>query len=281
MRIIISCLTAFIAFALPLPPAAHAFQAEVIPSQIRPGDAFMVQITVDQSSDVPAASFKKKKLPLSSCGEGCYIAVGAAGLATEPGNYTVSIKSGDRSRNLVVKVLQTHFPEIHLTLPDKKVFLNDKDLARAQKEAETLKAIWIKDTERLWKGKFVLPLENEISTQFGLKRIINKKKNSRHRGMDIRGKKGEEVRASNRGRVVLAEELFFGGKTVILDHGQGIYTIYMHLSDFKAKRDAVVSKGEVVGLVGATGRATGPHLHFGVKVLNINANPVSLIGLVL
>lgn len=258
---------------------ADAYQAEVIPAEVRPGDAFMVQIIDDQSSDVPIAIFKKKKLPLSSCGGGCYVALGAVGLETEPGNHTVTLTSGDRSRNLVVKVVPTHFPEIHLTLPEEKVFLNEKDLKRAQKEAETLKAIWIKDTERLWEGKFILPLENDISTQFGLKRVINKKKNSRHRGMDIRGKRGEEVRASNRGRVVLAEELFFGGKTVILDHGQGIYSIYMHLSEFKVNPDALVSKGEVVGLVGATGRATGPHLHYGLKILNTNTNPLSLIRL--
>lgn len=257
----------------------YAFRVAVRPSEIKPGDAFMVQITDDQSPGVPTAIFKKKKLPLSSCGGGCYVALGAMGLETEPGNHTVTLTSGDRSRNLVVKVVPTHFPEVHLTLPDEKVFLNEKDLKRAQKEAESLKAIWIKDTERLWEGKFILPLENDISTQFGLKRVINKKKNSRHRGMDIRGKRGEEVRASNRGRVVLAEELFFGGKTIILDHGQGIYTIYMHLSEFKVNFDAIVSKGEVVGLVGASGRATGPHLHYGLKILNTNTNPLSLIQL--
>lgn len=259
--------------------SADAYKAEVIPAEVRPGDAFSVKITDTVAAELPAVVFNTKKLYVSGCGERCFVALGAVGLETEPGNHTVTLTSGDRSRNLVVKVVPTHFPEVHLTLPDEKVFLNEKDLKRAQKEAETLKAIWIRDTERLWEGRFILPLENDISTQFGLKRVINKKKNSRHRGMDIRGKRGEEVRASNRGRVILAEELFFGGKTVILDHGQGIYTIYMHLSEFKVNPDAIVSKGEVVGLVGATGRATGPHLHYGLKILNTNTNPLSLIQL--
>jgi murein DD-endopeptidase MepM/ murein hydrolase activator NlpD len=77
----------------------------------------------------------------------------------------------------------------------------------------------------------------------------------------------------------LAEELFFGGNTVILDHGQGIYTIYMHLSKFNVSPGDTVSKGDVIGLVGSTGRATGPHLHFGAKVTGINVNPASLINL--
>ena len=126
-----------------------------------------------------------------------------------------------------------------------------------------------------------MPLANEISTAFGTRRIINDKVMSSHRGLDIRGKTGEPVRASNNGRVVLAQDLFYGGNTVVLDHGQGIYTIYMHLSHFKVQEREMVSKGETVGLVGSTGRSTGPHLHFGVKVQNISVNPLSFTRLVL
>jgi len=97
--------------------------------------------------------------------------------------------------------------------------------------------------------------------------------------VDIRGKEGDRVAASNRGRVVLAEELFFGGNTVILDHGQGIFTIYMHLSSFNVKPDDLVSTGDVIGSVGSSGRSSGPHLHFGVKVLGISVNPVSFAKL--
>jgi murein DD-endopeptidase MepM/ murein hydrolase activator NlpD len=123
----------------------------------------------------------------------------------------------------------------------------------------------------------MLPLENETSTLFGTKRILNKKRVSVHKGLDIKWE--EEVKASNSGRVVLAEELFFGGNTIILDHGQGIYTIYMHLSEFNITPEDIISKGDVIGLVGSSGRSTGPHLHFGVKVLNINTNPISLVKL--
>jgi murein DD-endopeptidase MepM/ murein hydrolase activator NlpD len=97
--------------------------------------------------------------------------------------------------------------------------------------------------------------------------------------MDIRGEEGEDVRASNRGRVIFAGELFFGGNTIIIDHGQGIYTLYMHLSEIHVRSGEMVSKGNIVGLVGSSGRSSGPHLHFGVKVMNTNINPLSLIEL--
>jgi murein DD-endopeptidase MepM/ murein hydrolase activator NlpD len=176
-------------------------------------------------------------------------------------------------------VKQAAFPERHLTLPDEKVFLNPEDLKRVQAEAAKLKSLWPVRTDKLWQGDFILPLGNSISTAFGTKRIINKKKNSIHRGIDIRGKKGEDVRATNRARVILAEELFYGGNTIILDHGQGIYSLYMHLSAFNVAVDDIVAKGSVIGFVGSTGRSTGPHLHFGIKVLNVNTNPISLTEL--
>jgi len=152
-------------------------------------------------------------------------------------------------------------------------------MMRAKREDKRLKSICQIVSERLWEGKFILPLENDISTVFGTKRIINQKMISIHRGVDLKGQEGEEVKASNSGRAVLAEELFFGGNTIILDHGQGIYTIYMHLSKFNVKPEDIILKGDIIGFVGSSGRSTGPHLHFGVKVMDINTNPVSLAKL--
>jgi len=148
-----------------------------------------------------------------------------------------------------------------------------------EKENKKLKDIRQNVSERMWEGKFMPPLENEISTVFGTKRVMNEKWTSVHRGMDIRGKEGEQVRASNSGKVVLSEELFYGGNTLVLDHGRGIFSIYMHLSGFNVKSGDIVSKGDAIGLVGSSGRSTGPHLHFGVKVAGINVNPVSLMKL--
>ena len=179
----------------------------------------------------------------------------------------------------MLRVLKGSFQTIHLTLPEEKVSPGTEDLERIKKEADLLQSIWEVDSERLWEGDFVLPLENPLSTPFGTKRIINKETISIHRGWTCKGWEGEEIKASNRGRVVLTEELFFGGNTVVIDHGQGIFTVYMHLSDFNVSPGDLVEKNAVIGYVGSTGRSSGPHLHFGVKVAGINVNPVSLTRL--
>jgi murein DD-endopeptidase MepM/ murein hydrolase activator NlpD len=191
----------------------------------------------------------------------------------------IEVTAGEDSQAFHLTVREGAFPQQQLTLPAGKVALSPEDEERANREAARLRALWTQPAERLWDGTFIMPLENGVSTRFGVKRIINGTKKSVHSGLDIRGKTGEQVKAANDGRVALAEELFFGGNTIVLDHGQGIFTIYMHLSRIIVSPDSVVLKGDIIGLVGSTGRSTGPHLHYGVKVNAVNANPRSLAGL--
>jgi hypothetical protein len=259
--------------------SAEGIEAEVFPPAINQGDAFTVKVSGANPSRLPAAELSGKELSFSSCGEDCFLALGSVSIDTKPGDHMIRLNIGGHEIQLPLAVKEATFPERHLTLPDEKVFLNPEDLKRAQAEAAKLKSLWPVITDKAWEGNFILPLENSVSTAFGTKRIINQKKNSIHRGIDIRGKKGEKVKATNSARVILAEELFFGGNTIILDHGQGIYSIYMHLSAFNVKVDDIVTKGSVIGFVGSTGRSTGPHLHFGVKMLNVNTNPISLTDL--
>jgi hypothetical protein len=259
------------------PGSALAFHAELSPKTISPGDVFLIKVT--GSSIQPSATFAKRKLHFTSCGEGCSLALGGADLKTKSGVYTVKLKCGKKKRNLTVRIKKTRFPKLMLALPDDKVILVPDDLARAKRENERLQTIFRLASEKRWEGVFVLPVENDISTAFGTKRIMNKKRMSIHKGIDICGVEGDEIKVSNNGKVVLAEELFFGGNTVIIDHGQEIYSIYMHLSAYKVKSGDDVAKGDVIGLVGSSGRSSGPHLHFGIKVMNISVNPLSLIKL--
>lgn len=254
---------------------AAALQAEVLSSVISPGDAFLIRVT--GSTAIPEALLGQRRFVFSGCGEGYHIAVAAVEFETEPGPLTVRIKTDKEMVSLPFMVGKATFPELSLRLPDNKVFLSLPDRERAERESLQLRAIFRGVSERLWDGGFILPLDNGTSTGYGVKRIINNTKISVHKGLDLRGEEGAEVRASNTGRVVLAEELFFGGNTLVLDHGQGIYSVYMHLSAFKARPGSVVTKGGTVGLVGSTGRASGPHLHFGTKVLDISVNPQSLL----
>jgi len=280
---VLSCLFLIIlwtVFFLSLPaPHAYAFKAKVLPSKIYPGDAFMVRVSGLKKTAEPSALFNDRPLHFSSCGKGCFMGLGVTDLSTKPGAYRMRLKVGKRKATLRMRVLKDEFETISLTLPEEKVSPNTENIARIKKEADLLNSIWRIDSERLWEGSFLLPLENPLSTPFGTKRIINIETVSIHRGLDMKGEEGEGIKASNTGRVVLAEELFFGGNTVILDHGQGIFTIYMHMSGFKVGPGDLVSKNDIIGFVGSTGRSTGPHLHFGVKITGINTNPVSLTGL--
>lgn len=280
---VLSCLCLIIfwlVFLLSLPaPHADAFQAKVLPSRIHPGDAFMVMVSGLKKEAEPSALLNEKPLHFSSCGKGCFIGLGAFDLSTRPGVYRMLLKAGQQKTLLRMHVLKGRFETINLTLPEEKVSPSPENIVRIEKEADLLSSIWQIDSERLWEGSFLLPLQNPLSIPFGTKRIINMGTVSIHKGLDMRGQEGEEIKASNTGRVILTEELFFGGNTVILDHGQGIFTVYMHMSGFKVSPGDLVSKNDIIGFVGSTGRASGPHLHFGVKVTGINVNPVSLTGL--
>lgn len=264
-----------------LPVSAETFRAEISPGKISQGDPFVVKVTGLEASSPPSAVLLEKEILFSGCGDGCYIALGGVDLNTKPGIYKVTVTAGREKRDLMLSVEKTAFPEIRLTLPKEKVFLSPEDIERTEREKERLTAIFRTITGKLWDGNFITPLGNSVSTGFGVKRIMNGKNVSVHKGVDIRGREGEEIRASNAGRVVLVEELFFGGNTVILDHGQGIYTIYMHLSKARVDSEDIVSKGDVIGLVGSSGRATGPHLHFAAKLQDMTVNPLSLISLAL
>ena len=259
--------------------SADAFEVWAEPSAIMPGDAFLVRISGVKGMTLPEASFSSRQLSFASCGDGCFFAIGATDSKTGAGKRIVEIKVGTKKKRLPITIGRPVFPVIHLTLPPGKVTLSPEDSERADREEKLLKSFWKQQSEKMWQGSFSLPVDNEISTQYGVKRIINKKKESIHGGIDMRGREGEDVRASNSGKVVLAEELFFGGNTLLLDHGMGIFTVYMHLSGFNRKLGESVSKGDVIGFVGSTGRSTGPHLHFGIKAQELSVNPVSFAKL--
>lgn len=260
-------------------PSASAIEAAVNPKALNPGDAFLIKVTGAGTLTPGDALFLNQKVPFSSCGDGCFLAVGAVGLQTRSGKHAISIPIGKQSVRLRVLVGKARFATIQLTLPEEKVTLAPDDLTRADEEEAMLKAIWLRQGQRRWEGRFALPLRNEISTGFGVRRVINRKKVSVHGGLDIRGREGEEVLAANKGDVVLTRELFFGGNTVVLDHGSGIYSVYMHLLRPLVREGEPVETGQVVGLVGSSGRSTGPHLHFGIKVLGVNVDPLSVVRL--
>ncbi len=167
-------------------------------------------------------------------------------------------------------VIEAPYPESHITVARKFVTPSRAQRRRATREARVMTAAMAHpSSERLWRGSFARPVPGPQTSAFGTKRTYasdhNKKKYNRHYGWDLDGSIGDPISASNRGRVVLAANRFYSGGTVILDHGEGLYTLYFHMSRIDVKEGDVVEKGQGLGAVGASGQVTGPHLHFAVK----------------
>jgi len=202
------------------------------------------------------------------------------------GEYELKIAgetaSGEKmSCSVKVAVRQGHFATERLQVGKEFVEPSPEQITRANEERQKLRDIFDSVTpERLWDGPFRIPLDCVTTgSNFGKRRILNGNPGSPHGGMDLPGATGTPVRAPQRGKVALAEELFFSGNTVVLDHGLGIYTFYGHLSEIDVKVGDVLEAGALLGKVGATGRVTGPHLHWGLTVERARVNPMLLVKL--
>jgi murein DD-endopeptidase MepM/ murein hydrolase activator NlpD len=156
-----------------------------------------------------------------------------------------------------------------------------EQIKRANEERDKLRAVFDQVTpEKLWDGGFRVPLDGVTTGgNFGKRRILNGQSGSPHSGVDFPSPAGTPIHAAQSGRVVLAQELFFSGNTVVVDHGLGIYTFYGHLSEMDVKVGDLLQSGQVLGKVGATGRVTGPHLHWGLTVERARVNPLALVRL--
>lgn len=265
--------------ALLLPLHSYALDLDIAPDVVIPGDVFALRL---KNSGLSAAGteveFNGNKIDLYTAGDDL-IALVPVTLDTAPGEYTIVVRHNGEERTAVVEVKDHKFKTIKLTLPEGKVTLSSADTRRVGKEYLLQQEIWKIDNQKIWDGEFVFPTDTKVTEKFGVKRIMNKKKTSIHKGIDVKGKSGTPVRAINSGKVVLQEDLFYGGHTLVIDHGMGLLSVYMHLSKFNVKDGDKVSKRDVIGFVGMTGRATGPHLHMSVKLKGISVNPESLFRL--
>jgi hypothetical protein len=178
-------------------------------------------------------------------------------------------------------VLSGGYPVQHLTVPRTYTELDAATLERAAREKATLDRLWETATPaRLWRGPFRPPLDGPArAAGFGLKRIINGEPRAPHTGADFSAPAGVPVLAANAGTVALSEEHFFAGNSLVLDHGEGLYTMYFHLQEWFVRPGQRVVAGEMVGRVGSTGRATGPHLHWGARLRGARIDPEELLRL--
>ena len=205
-------------------------------------------------------------------------------LAAKPGEKTaeavLTMDDGHvERRELAITVVAKKFPVSRLNVDEKFIQLSEADLARSGRESREVGAIYGRmTTDIVPEEPFTVPIPGGIGTNFGERRVFNGEPRSPHSGADLHAPTGTPVHATNRARVVLAKNLFFTGNTVILDHGLGIYSLYAHLSRIDVKLGELVKNGDLVGLAGATGRVTAPHLHWAMRVQGARVDPFSLVG---
>ncbi len=197
-----------------------------------------------------------------------------------PGILTLewSNAAGRHTKELTFTIVGGKYKTDVLKVDSARVTLNSKNIKRAKKESRQLKRIYASASSvRLWNGPFQLPMQSQITSPFGNRRIFNGRLKSYHNGVDFRAPVGTPVFAANSGIVLLAQDLFYSGNVVVIDHGTGIFTIYAHLSKIEAAAGQPIEKGQQLGLTGATGRVSGPHLHWGVKVNGVAVDPMQFV----
>jgi murein DD-endopeptidase MepM/ murein hydrolase activator NlpD len=266
--------------------AQNGLRIETLPGIVKQGEVCLIKVSGPDSLKSIDGEFRGERFPIA-LGEqnGIYEGLIGIDMSTPPATYEIKVTARDGdgqlySGYLSLKVEKVDFGTEELSLPSSLVDLDEKTLERVRKEAKQLQTLFQGfREERLWRGAFIRPVEGDLSGTFGSSRIINGKQRSPHTGVDLRGEEGTPVLASNSGIVVLVDELFFNGKSVILDHGWGLYSMYFHLSEVQVKKGDRVGTGTTLGRVGSTGRSTGPHLHWGVKLNGARVDPLSLLRL--
>ena len=239
--------------------------------QIRPGQVELIKFFISNGLQVKNYSCAKAKLPFEQKGN-VFQSFVMASYFMKPGKFVCEIELAadnkiERKEILSVSIVPYQYKKETLKVAPKTINLSKKDLARYEKERKILDSIYGHFSSVVYfEDKFLKPSDLPISSVYGTKRVFNNVKSTQHLGTDFRAPMGTPVLASNKGKVVLAEDLFFSGNTILIDHGLSLFTMYAHLSKIDCKVGDVVEKGALIGHSGNTGRVSGPHLHWGVKV---------------
>jgi len=282
-----AALAALVAGALLAGAAGGVEKAEVAVHPARPRVGDVAWLHVKNVSDAAMVEGSVGDRPLTFFPyAGGHAALVGLDIDMKPGTHPWRVAVLEKSREPrtargSVRVLRRHFRVERLTLPAAMVDLDPETERRALAENHRLRILYRTITpERLWRGRFTRPVAGTApGTGFGARRVINGQPRAPHGGIDYSAPKGTPVVAANTGRVALVAEFFFPGRLVVLDHGLGLYTLYFHLDTVLASEGERIERGQALGTVGASGRATGPHLHFGAQVGAARVDPAALLGL--
>jgi murein DD-endopeptidase MepM/ murein hydrolase activator NlpD len=214
-----------------------------------------------------------------------WFALAGVSLETKPGAYPIELHAETTAGQPIsfekkIRVERQRYPRVLLKVPARYTAPSPEEQRQIEQDKATKAEVFeTVSAVREWQGSFAAPVQAAISDVFGVERVFNGSVQSTHQGLDFRVPSGTKVAAVNSGRVILGRPLFFEGNCVAIDHGQGLLTLYLHLSKVFVKEGDQVSKGQPIGLSGGTGRATGPHLHLAVRWQGEYLNPQVLLKL--
>jgi len=244
---------------------------------IRPGEIVLLTIDTPEPARIITVRALDREWPAYR-DQGHWRALVGIDLDTKPGTYDAIVTAGGERDVERLVVTRRVFPTRRLSVNPDLVHPPPDQEARVEREAQHLHELWDHSTpERLWTTTFVRPVPDEANSAFGTRSIYNGEARPPHTGADFLSPAGRPIKAPNAGRIVLADPQYFSGNTVIIDHGLGLFSILAHLSQIDVKVGELVTAGQIVGKVGATGRVTGPHLHWGVRDNNARVDPLSLL----
>ena len=263
--------------------AAPAWAAglQVEPKRLALGQPALVRLCLPGNPKVVRAELNGRETALALGKDGCWYGAVAPDLQDKTGKVVVRAKAdGKQVAAARIKLYRRDRGVRKLKVDPKYLTLSPESLKRYKRDRKQMQAVFGSFTPQpQWHTAFMLPLNSKVVSLFGRRSFVNGKERSPHGGVDLRGATGTPVPAAADGTVALVIDAYFSGNTVLIDHGQGLVTRYLHLSQALVKSGQKVKKGEIIGKVGATGRVTGPHLDFGVKLVGARVDPQDWVTL--
>ncbi len=243
------------------------------------GQAGWASLCLGPQTAAPTLVFLEQEAPMLRGRDGCWLGLLGADLETKPGPHAVQVKAQGRVlAQAQVRVRLRDYGTRSITVEEKYVEPSPEQLERNQREALAQRQVYASRLpQALWQGAWGTPLDSAVVGVFGRRSLVNGQPRSPHGGVDLRGAMGTPIQAPAAGRVALVMDTFFSGLVVLIDHGLGVVSGYRHLSQAKVSQGDMARPGQVIGLVGKSGRVTGPHLHFDVRVMGARVDPMAWI----
>jgi murein DD-endopeptidase MepM/ murein hydrolase activator NlpD len=260
-------------------------KVEVIPRAISPGEVALIRIFPGAGAALPAGllvAAGDKAIPLWECPKAKEARCGLVPTPMEarksfPIQVTWSEGTKAFSDTTSVSLVEKKYPQTKLKVLPGKVNPDPEEQKRIDREREEFRVLYESPSPQpFWNEKFIAPTTVHVTSAFGSQRVFNGEVKTVHYGVDLRAGPKNPIVSANAGKVVYAKEAFYGGNMVIVDHGLGIYSSYSHLSAIQVTVGQIVKRGEKLGMAGSSGRVTGPHLHWAVRVHGLSVDPLQM-----